>query len=97
MSIQTQKILMFIPIINLIVFCMYPVALLHKGTTVKQILIAELQFIGIVAAINIPRLILLSFNLPEIANTILFLVSAYLTLFAIAFFSVKKQEQLAQE
>ena len=93
MFIKVQKILMFIPIINIIpAFCWIIVGFKH-GMTVKESISTGLKMCLSVLAVNVIRMILSLTLKNDVLDQIAFWVAAYLSLLLVALFAIKAQEK----
>ncbi len=97
MSIKLQKIIMYIPLVNIItVFCLlgvYKKNVLETSRFIKFILLVFLlEFI-----ITIPEIILSGVCDIIILNDIVHWITTYFNFFAYAFLAVREQEKILKE
>ena len=97
MSIKTQKIIKYIPIINFIImFCWINV---YCKNVVKPTRFAKnlLKWFAWAIIIHTPRAILSFCNIPDWINTVLFWISVYFTFFSMAVVAIRDQEKFIKE
>ena len=97
MSIKSQKIINFIPIINIAIMFVW-ISFYFKNVMkmkrfLKNVLII---FLGMII-VNIPRIVLNNFIQSDIIQIIVYCVSIYLTLFVIARIAIWDQEKYYAE
>ena len=94
-SIKAQKILRFIPLLNMLTMVFWCVTAAQEPLKMKEILRMMLVTVCSVAVIMGIRLTLMFSLKNETLNIIAAPISVYLVTLSIAFASVRRQEQLS--
>lgn len=97
LSIKTQKVLMFIPFVNMINVFMWIIAVITRSTNLKRFVITVLKCFGLMIVITIPRIIIYYFVDSAIVQKIESICSTYLYFFIFSYFAVKAQIQIEKE
>jgi hypothetical protein len=97
MSIKTQKILKYIPVVNFIIIFYWINAYAKNVTSTFRFLKNLLKVFGIILLINIPRIVLDFLSAPTIVQNIIFILSVYLSLFSWTVIAIKDQEKFISE
>ena len=97
MSLKIQRILMFVPLINLINFVFW----LRLQFTERHSFRISVKYGIIISVIlfvsNVVRIIVCAFVKDPNIDTFIFQASTYLDLFVISFFSVRAQEKIIKQ
>lgn len=97
MSIKTQKVLRFIPIVNLITAFMWLYAI-HKNNVPKlEMFKWAFKMVGLILIVVIPNILVDKLCPINMIVTICNLVFIYLYLFAISFIAVAHQQVIESE
>ena len=97
MSIQTQKIIRFIPIVNLITLVLLCIKYLSKPLKDTNFFKVMLIMAGIVIGVNIPRMILVLIFDNVTLSHITYCISLYATTLGISWVAVAEQEKMENE
>ncbi len=97
LSIKTQKVLMFIPIVNMINVIMWTIAVITHPTKFKTYIMSLLKSFGLIIAINIPKLIISYLVDSAIIQNIATFGSIYLCFFVFSYIAVKAQIQMEND
>lgn len=94
MSIKTQKILRFIPIVNVItMFCWFGLCF-KKSIRQSDYIKALFKMFGYLILITVVRIAISFIFKSEVLDQIVFYVSIYLYFFSISWVSVQAQEKM---
>lgn len=94
---KTQKILMFIPIVNMINVFMWFAAVIKYPSSFKRYFITLLKCVGVMIVITIFRFILLQLVESVVVQNIALFCSIYLYFFVFSYTAVKAQIQIEKE
>lgn len=95
MSIKIQRIIRFVPFVNILVTLFSFIKVYRSSTKSRVIDIFKFGFIMFIAIIlvNIPQIILQHFFSGEVFNLILSYISAYVTSFVLSSIAILQQEK----
>lgn len=97
MSIKTQKILKYIPIVNLLVMFIWIGAYSRHISKPSRFNINLLKMFAGMIIINLPRIMANYLGAPEIIIELLFYVATYLSMLCIAHIAIIDQEKFLSE
>lgn len=97
MSIKTQKILKYIPIVNLLIMFFWIGAYYRHITKPSRFIINLLKIFAGIIIINLPRIIAYFLGISEIIIELLYYVATYLTMLCIAHIAIIDQEKFLHE
>ena len=97
MSIEKQKIIRFIPVVNFITAVFWIDLVIKNKIPMKAIIRPLIKSMICVVVFNVPRMMLITVIDDVLINTILFYVATYLTDLAIAFIFVDDQIKLQKK
>ena len=93
MTLKTQKIIMYIPIVQIITFFCWLMYYYKKNLKKSDFFKTLFLIIGWVVVITIPRIILNAIFKNETLDNIVFYIFLYPTLFGISYIAVADQEK----
>lgn len=94
MTIDFQKKIMFIPIVNFITVFLWIGKCFSNVLKPSDFIKTLLKIFVCMIAITIFRILLSDFYTETVFNDIVFYISVYLYFFSMSFFAVKAQEQM---
>ena len=97
MSIETQKKIKYIPIINFIIMFIWMNKYFQYKTKITSYLRTLLKIIGGFLLIHIPRMILFYLGTPDIILSVWLWISIYFTFLWIAQVAIRDEERLISE
>ena len=96
MSIETQKKIKYIPIINFIIMFIWMNKYFQYKTKITSYLRTLLKMFGGLLLMHIPRMILFYLGTPDIILSVLIWISVYFFFFWIAHAAIKEERLIAE-